>query len=70
MELEKGQWRRLQLINSSFMQWLSIPAPEGCEFQLLAKDGIFLKTLPRKDLTAQRPYRAKTLPRKDLTAQS
>ncbi|WP_172806666.1 multicopper oxidase family protein [Endozoicomonas arenosclerae] len=48
LAMEKGQWKRLQLINAAFMQWLSIPAPQNCEFQLLAKDGIFLKELPRQ----------------------
>ncbi len=48
LEMEKGQWKRLQIINANMMQWLSIQVPEQCEFQLLAKDGVFLKEYPRE----------------------
>lgn len=47
LNIKEGQWHRLQVLNTSLMSWINILPPEGCEFQLLAKDGIYLQELPR-----------------------
>ena len=48
LEIETNQWTRLRLLNGAMMSWLEINKPESCEFQLLAKDGIYLNDAPRE----------------------
>ena len=47
LEIKAGQWTRLRLVNGAMMSWLDISKPANCEFQLLAKDGIYLDDAPR-----------------------
>jgi len=46
--LVPGQWMRLRMIHIGVFQgWFGL-AIEGCEIQLIAKDGVYLPVLPRK----------------------
>jgi len=45
--IEKGKWYRFRMVMSSVIDGLSWAAPEGCQMQLLAKDGIYLSDAPR-----------------------
>ena len=47
LDIKYGEWTRLRLVNGAMMNWLELQKPENCEFQLLAKDGIYLDDAPR-----------------------
>jgi FtsP/CotA-like multicopper oxidase with cupredoxin domain len=47
LTLEAGKWTRLRMLYAAIERTLHIPKPDGCEFQLIAKDGIYLSVAPR-----------------------
>jgi len=47
ISVEQGKWYRMRMVMSSIEGGLAWEAPEGCELQLLAKDGIYLNDAPR-----------------------
>jgi hypothetical protein len=48
--LEAGKWRRFRIVHSGTIATLEITLP-GCEMDLLAKDGIYLRNNPRRITT-------------------
>ena len=40
--VERGKWYRMRMVMSSVMDGLAWTTPEGCELQLLAKDGMYV----------------------------
>ena len=47
ISIERGKWYRMRMVMSSIEEGLAWEAPEGCDLQLLAKDGIYLSDAPR-----------------------
>lgn len=47
LSIERGKWYRMRMVMSSIEEGLAWEAPEGCDLQLLAKDGIYLTDAPR-----------------------
>jgi len=47
ISVERGKWYRMRMVMSSIEEGLAWEAPEGCDLQLLAKDGIYLSDAPR-----------------------
>lgn len=47
ISIERGKWYRMRMVMSSIQEGLAWEAPEGCQLELLAKDGIYLSDAPR-----------------------
>eukprot|EP01062_Namystynia_karyoxenos_P075795 TRINITY_DN7346_c0_g1_i2.p1 TRINITY_DN7346_c0_g1~~TRINITY_DN7346_c0_g1_i2.p1 ORF type:complete len:881 (+),score=168.95 TRINITY_DN7346_c0_g1_i2:91-2733(+) len=45
--LTVGKWKRLRIVHSGTIAMLQLTLP-GCDMDLLAKDGVYLKTAPRR----------------------
>lgn len=45
--MEQNRWYRWRMVQASAFSSQFIDPPAGCEFQLLAKDGIYLNDFPR-----------------------
>jgi hypothetical protein len=48
--LEAGKWRRFRIVHSGTIATLEITLP-GCDVDLLAKDGVYLRANPRRVTT-------------------
>jgi len=47
-QIEAGKWTRLRIVYAAIERRLNVFVPDGCEFHLIAKDGIYLDVAPRK----------------------
>lgn len=45
--MQRNEWVRLRIVHSAEAKTTEFSLPNGCEAQLLAKDGVFLPTVPR-----------------------
>ncbi|MCL6269737.1 multicopper oxidase domain-containing protein [Sansalvadorimonas sp. 2012CJ34-2] len=48
LTIKANEWHRLRILNANVQDWLDIQKPSSCDFQLLAKDGIYLNDAPRE----------------------
>eukprot|EP00751_Fragilariopsis_kerguelensis_P045108 CAMPEP_0170995408 /NCGR_PEP_ID=MMETSP0736-20130129/11577_1 /TAXON_ID=186038 /ORGANISM="Fragilariopsis kerguelensis, Strain L26-C5" /LENGTH=685 /DNA_ID=CAMNT_0011421563 /DNA_START=279 /DNA_END=2335 /DNA_ORIENTATION=- len=46
--VERGKWYRMRTVLASINEGIIFRPPEGCDLQLLAKDGIYLDDAPRR----------------------